>query len=537
VNEPMLDLDSNEVRITAISNGRFGYLNLQNTTGSGVLYKGVQYNGDAGILVGINANQVSNNVYNTTTNDDHFKPENRISFVDYPGISQHAVHHMNDSGAGNARIGLRIKQSSFEMNSDSLRCSVFLNYLVTNQSGNNLDSISIAQYNDWEVENNNANFCTWIDSFRVGYTRGTAFRRRFAGVQLLTDGEPQFYAIDALNNTNNENINLFDGYSIAEKWKTISKGIGRETAGVQPLGNNVVQVTGVKLRNFEAGETRKVTFAYLFADSISELVQKAKAHKNFFRKLNTSPSPLSRNVFFCEGDTIANSIQGLDGITKFKIHTNQNAIPVFEGTQFNFEVFKDTSLFISGNDSLFEGKKVLWNWQKIEKPEASFAIFPITSADSVLIDSSISFIALDSSQNISNQWVVNGSPYSTLNQITVLFDTIQNYEICLKQTENTNSCTNTSCKTIRVYQTVNVKNQLKDLYFSLFPNPAKSEINIRHSTGKAVFQLMDGLGRIVLIKNLESNNERIQLDQIPKGMYWYNVKSKGGQKFGKLVIE
>jgi serine protease len=539
INYPYLDLDINQVRSTVVSYNRFGALDISGTIGSGIKYKNVQMFGDAGLMIGTGPSRVSNVVYDTASNDYHFKAETDIRFTNYKNLSQHAVNYSNDSAAGAARIGLRIKQSSFAMKDDSLSGSVFLNYHITNRNSTSIDSICVAQYNDWELENLNANFALWIDSLKLGYTKGKAFRTRFAAVQLLSGGEPQFYAIDALGNTNNGNINLFDGFSIAEKWQTMSKGIGRPNAGQGVNGNNVVQVVGTKLRNFAAGETRKVAFAFLFADSLQELTKRAKANQSFWKQLNTSPSPDSAKFKICKGDTVDYFLGNYAGIKNIKVYSNKTSEDaLYEGTGISSRIFKDTSLYVSGNDSVFLGPRVPFKWTSFQKPKGTFQSLSMLPGDSISIDSSLTFKAIDTTGTFKNRWEVNGAVLpDTGISVSILFDSLMQYSICLKQTEPENNCENQTCKTLKVFQLVNTKKEIFPVLFRHYPNPVQGNLFFSSNEKGLVFELSDLLGRKILQEKLDNQTGHIELNNIQSGIYSYKILGRNGSKSGKLVID
>ncbi len=521
INQPILDLDANLVKLSILGNGRIGSLDISNFIGSGVQFKGVQMFGDGGLMVGTGPTKVSNAVYDTSGNDNHFKIVTRPKFIEYQNITQHAVHHMNDSAAGSARIGLSIKQSSYAMEVDSLAGSVFLNYQITNRNSVTLDSVCIAQYNDWDLENANFNFSTWIDSLRLGYTKGRAFRNRFAGVQLLSQGEPQFYAIEAVSNTNNGNINLFDGFSLAEKWQTMSNGIGRPNAGLAPNGNNVVQVVGAKLRDFLPGETRKVSFAYVFADSLKELEVRAKANQKFWNGLNISPSPTPKENKFCKGDTLSPQISNLGSVKKYQVFEDSIAgVPIYSGSAFTPQIYSDTIFYFSGIDSLLQGPKVALKWVGINKPAGTFLIQPALSGDSLAVDSILNFLATDTNQSFKNRWLWNGNLLSdSSNSLQIVFDSVRIHQICLVQKEPVNNCENQSCISLKVFQPLNTSKRVNRLEFELYPNPAEDELFIKSDHPCKQFQIFNSLGKKVLAQKVESQNFRISVSEFPKGMY------------------
>jgi len=537
IDQRMLDLDVNQVRITVVNNGRLGSTDVSAPQGRGIQYRNVQHCGEAGLMVGTGPSQVSNCVFDTTGYDLHFRPENAIRYLGYPGIDQHATVHLNDSAAGALRLGLGIKETAFEFTSAELQGSVFLNYQITNRSLTGFDSICVAQYNDWEVENFNLNRAGWVDSLRLGYTTGKVFRNRYAATQILSSGEPQYYAVEALPNTNNGNINLFDGFAISEKWKMMSSGIGRPSAGIGN-GNNVVQVTGVKLRNMSVGETRKVTFAYVFADSLPQLVERAKANLAWFRKHNTSSTPLPRKSRFCSGDSVLVSIANPDGVQQFKVSSDSIQSQVlYQGNLFSGTIYSDSSLFVSGCDSLYPGPTVRWQWESAAVPASAFTISPLLPGDTLAVDSSVTVMATDTGSSVHNQWYVNNMLQADTSLVLSLgFDTAGTYEICLEQSIRNPNCSTRVCKTIRTFTPLGVKYLDANDFVVLYPNPVKGMLNYK-TRSPFHLKIYDVMGRRVFSGFVEDLKGQIPVGDIPSGVFHYTLLSNGIPANGNLIIE
>ena len=537
IDQRMLDLDVNQVRMTVVNNGRMGYTDASSPQGRGIQFNNVQHCGEAGLMVGTGPFRVSNCVYDSTSYDQHFRSENPIRYTSYPDIDQHATVHINDSSAGVLRLGIGIKESAFELTSEELQGSVFLNYQITNRNSAGFDSICVAQYNDWEVENFNLNKAQWVDSLRLGFTTGKVFRNRFAATQILSPGEPQYYAIEALPNTNNGNINLFDGFAISEKWKMMSSGIGRPVAGIGN-GNNVVQVAGVKLRNMAPGETRKVTFAYLFADSLPQLVERAKANLAWFRKHNTSPSPLPGKSRFCSGDTVLFSVENPLGIQRFQVSKDSLQSQVlYQGNLFSGTIFSDSSLFVSGRDSLYPGLAVRWQWESAAVPASAFTISPLLPGDTLAVDSLVTIMAADTGALIHNLWYVNNQLQADTGQMFSLgFDTAGTYEICLEQSTRNPSCSTRVCKTIRTFIPLGVKYLDVNPFVALYPNPVKGTLSYK-SRSPFHLNIYDLMGRRVFSGFVEDLKGHIPVEEIPSGVYHYSLFTNGLLSSGKLVFE
>lgn len=516
LNPGWLNLDSNQVQITLAENGRLGTADLAGYNGDGIRYKGADLSSDAGLMIGTGANSVSNCVFAASGADQHFKAESRLDYSEYPGLSQHVRFHFNDSLAGAQATGIGIKQSAFECTADSLNSVVFLSYHLKNRNTVSIDSVYAGIYNDWDIDVPDQNRCRWIDSLQLGYTQGRGIRNLLAGTMLLGGGEPQFFAIDAIPDTAGGNINLYDGFSPAEKWRTLSSGTSRNQAGYD-FTNNVVQVTAAGIRNLQAGETRKVAFALIFGDSLPDLVSKAVRARRFFRQLNQSPSPPSLTSGFCEGDTAVAVLPV--GITRVKVYSDSlSAIPVFQGRNFEARIFTDSLLYLSGNDSLLEGKRMRWQWQKNSLPDAGFLCSNCISGDTIF---SPYLIRLHADASGLSAWYLNDtllSGFSGSDSLTISLNPSEpQQEICLQKTDTISGCSKRFCRNFLVWN-ISRKYPLDPENYLKYRRLSHREL-LLESPQSGFACLSDVQGRILGNFSLQRGMNSIFLPALPAGIY------------------
>ena len=533
LNAGWLDLDSNQVKITVVENGRLGFADLAGYFGSGIRHRGIQLSSDAGLMLGTGPTRVSNCVFAGSGNDLHFKAENRLQYVPYPNLNQHAVFHFNDSLAGAQVIGLGVKQSAWECTSDSLKDCAFISYQITNRNTTAIDSLCLGLYNDWESGNPEKNFCRWVDSLQLGYTR-PASSGKLAATLLLGSGEPQFFAIDAIPDTSGNNINLFDGFSQAEKWKTLSSGIRRPAAGALE-GSNVLQVCGAKWRNLQAGETRKIGFAFLYADSLPELLKKAKAGRSFFRQQNTSPNPLPAVQDFCEGDTLQVNWTGAKKIAVFADSLGLNPVFAGSGSGFSPWISSDTAWYISGRDSLFPSALKKLQFIKKALPELQLSCDGCAENDSIPLGSSLLFAA--SGNPGSKTWYRNGEIIPGPSNVCCLTFTPEQsgpFSVCVEITDSLSGCHRKVCRELTVFQITQTEDPMQG--FRLFPNPVLGELTL-DLPAAAEFSLFEITGRRLLQSRMDAGRQRLNLSGIPRGMYLWKTEAAGRNWQGKLVKE
>jgi serine protease len=532
LNPEWLTLDSNEISISICENGRLGHADLAGYLGDGIRYRGADLSSDGGLLLGTSPDKVSNCVFTGPGTDQHFRAENRVTFQAWPGLDQHAVVHLNDSLAGAHANGIAIKQSAYESTADSLKSVVFLTYQLRNRNNYGIDSLCVGLYNDWDIDIPDQNYSRWIDSLRIGFTQGSGIRNLLAGTMLLDDAEPQFFAIDAVPDTAGNNINLYDGFSQAEKWRTLSSGIGRPAAGLVS-GSNVVQVCGGKLRNLKAGETRKATFALVFADSLPDLIRKARAARNFYRSRNQSPAPASQLISFCDGDTVGTSVPV--GISRVKVYRDSlPSSPIFTGSGFEAQVYSDSILFISGADSLIESPRVRWEWNKQNRPDAGFNCPNCISGDTI---SSPYILNLTADNLDLTVWYLNGAIQPQLsgeNSVSIQLNPADSLaEICLEKTDPVSGCSRQICRTFRIQIVSKSSTALVDFPIRLYQQPGIGFTLESSSPGMA--EVFDLQGKITQKFSYQQGKTEILSNGIPSGLSFLRCSSSPSKPVFRLI--
>jgi len=88
--------------------------------------------------------------------------------------------------------------------------------------------------------------------------------------------------------------------------------------------------------------------------------------------------------------------------------------------------------------------------------------------------------------------------------------------------------------------TVSINERQENNNYIIYPNPASVLITVEFSQAhqKALFQIMDMGGKVVLEKQLEINHQCINILSIPPGTYVYRIFNKDGlDEKGKIVVE
>ena len=73
--------------------------------------------------------------------------------------------------------------------------------------------------------------------------------------------------------------------------------------------------------------------------------------------------------------------------------------------------------------------------------------------------------------------------------------------------------------------------------FSLYPNPATNEIEIKSSDNiiGSIIKFYNNLGQLVLEKSIDAQTQKISLQSLNSGVYYYNIASAERTLYGKLI--
>ena len=101
-----------------------------------------------------------------------------------------------------------------------------------------------------------------------------------------------------------------------------------------------------------------------------------------------------------------------------------------------------------------------------------------------------------------------------------------------------NSCTNTASLLMTVNACVGINETENGKLFSVFPNPAKNQINIKADATLigSVYTVFDNQGKIILTGKIISENTIVELENITAGVYLLNIGENLKQTF-KVIKE
>lgn len=293
LNPDYVVLDANDLTVTLTSRGNLAFDNLAGTVGAGVAYRGGgNLLSEGGLLLATSPTRVSDRLRTSAgqARQSFFSLRQATRQQPGPRADQEARAAFQDTvpvaGSRIRSVGVAVRQRAYAWATPGRRDFVVLEYVLKNLTADTLKPLYAGLFMDWDLPNANGggrNMAAWDSVRALGYcyapgqptpVTGPA---RFAGVRLLSGSAPAVYSLDA-NAPVGAPVRLADGFSLAEKFLTLSSGQARaqRTAG-QPTGADVAQVVGTRVAKLAPGDSTTVTFALLAAPTLPHLEAAADA--------------------------------------------------------------------------------------------------------------------------------------------------------------------------------------------------------------------------------------------------------------------
>jgi hypothetical protein len=298
---------------------------------------------EGGLLIGDRPTRVMNRIRaNPSQFAADFVSEQNIQRLEIPVVSELDTKGiMSDNGAGNNKIGVRVKHETFTWSSPGNEDFVMFKYKVINTSTEVIDSMYVGIFADWDIMNYNLNKVAYNAQHQMAYTFSTEANGLYAGIKLLdAPMPPNAYALDLVSGGGG-GVNLADGFSVSEKYTVLST--PRLTAGGTGTGNDVASVVSSGPFELAIGDSIEITYALLgginldnllaasenaeikFNSIITENAQKKSPTKSF----EVFPNPAKSNISLINNTGSAAekiNIYSINGMLVKSLNTNNSPI-------------------------------------------------------------------------------------------------------------------------------------------------------------------------------------------------------------------
>lgn len=267
---------ANNISVTFNSRGNIGYNDFPNNNqGEGFSFRksnSILFEG--ALMVGVSTCKISDVARNNSTQNRAFTPLTFFSdyFVDNSNYRFGSCNFtdLKQSILDSTFVGVNISQSVYQFLEPKDSNFVIVKYDVKNISQNDYDSVYFGLFFDWDISMGGQEDETRFDilnRFAYAYSP-TNDTLPFVGAQLLSPLPLNYYPIEN-DGRGEDSLGIYDGYTLAEKLKTISKGIIRKKTRVTDI-SFVISAGPFSLKN---GETQPIIFSIFAGKDLFELRQ------------------------------------------------------------------------------------------------------------------------------------------------------------------------------------------------------------------------------------------------------------------------
>lgn len=261
----------NKVAVTVTSTGNLGYADYPNNTkGKGFVYDGennMLFEG--ALMLSTAANQVINSARGQTQNvqDKDFQSVTPFS-LKIPGekADVEGFGVFNDNLAGGSKLGLQIRQRSYNFSATNDEDFVIVRYTVKNTSQSPVNGLYAGLYFDWDLIDGSGDRTEWNTAGNYGkvWNNNASFTTKVAAA-LVSGTNYLFRPI--MNDGSVGGINVYDGYTDLEKWNSLSTGVTTTQMGP----GDISHVVGGGPFNIAPGDSIDLAFALAAGNSDATL--------------------------------------------------------------------------------------------------------------------------------------------------------------------------------------------------------------------------------------------------------------------------
>jgi len=275
----------NNVSLTITSKGDLGFndypTNIEGNgfeyeNGNNLLFEGALMYGNSQFKI-CDAARGSNQNYQ----DSSFKIIQPFYFKILNADSLQGVTQFNDDNAGTNKFGITTKLESYSFSAPPDNNYIILKYNFTNNSSSNISNFYAGLFFDWDLVDGQNDYAAYNNQNNFGYVYHTGFKT-WVATALISSTDYNYWAIlNDGSDSSNGGFSIYDGFTLPEKWKALSSGIGKAQAGP----GDISEVTSGGPYSIQAGQTLTVAFAIAAGESLSDLSTAIQNAKNKYQSI------------------------------------------------------------------------------------------------------------------------------------------------------------------------------------------------------------------------------------------------------------
>jgi PKD repeat protein len=361
VNPSFIDVNSNQISTTVTAIGRLAYQDTENQDqGSGFSFNQNSMVYEMGLIMGTSSTNLYNNVRGINSGfDEDFTSTLAIKQIT-PGLRSFSeIFGTFSNSATSTAQAVVVDYRSMVMKQAPYDKFVVMEYKVTNPTTSALNNFYFGIFSDWDITTNGAqDAADWDAVNKLGYVYPPlAAAKPIGGIQLLT-GTPVYYAIDNDQTIEGNPFGLYDGFTKAEKFTTISTqrlqaGQSIPAGQTSPTGNDVSHVVSSGPYNLAAGQTIVLAFAIHAAANLTDMKTSARYADTLYNYTMKAPVLTSQNLSTCYNTTVTLNATGATTIKWYDSFTGGQLLQT--GPQLVTGNLKsDTAFYIADADHTYE---------------------------------------------------------------------------------------------------------------------------------------------------------------------------------------
>jgi len=287
-----LTVDNHHLALTVASNGNLGHYQNGNNNGVGMLVDGKKVMDNIGIMIGNSGDNLASNVvkgFLFNTRDRDFNQQTYIKYFSNSevGLDARSVFDVNEGSVSD--LPLRIEQKI--LTGKASEPFIILEYRIINQSVQNIDSLWVGLFLDWNLDDPLSNRAGWSGNDLLGFVHNED-STLYTGAALLSNFNPVYNAYDKAD-LNGNIANLHEYFTKPMKFEGLYGGINKTEAGLEGIGNDVAHLVGAKLNPMAPVEIIKLAFALVSGNNLTELKANLDSAKSIYSNYITNPPILA----------------------------------------------------------------------------------------------------------------------------------------------------------------------------------------------------------------------------------------------------
>lgn len=542
---PYLDLKAEDLSLTIAASGNLGYNMDYHLQGSGLRFQDNLLAQNLGLVIGTSPKALANNMVrgiNPPIRNQDFAIEKSLKFYTNTTAVRDARSAFKTKVSETVPLNLRVEQKVLSWQDSLSSASFVLEYRIINTADTAYEQLQTGLFADFNIQTFYNNKAAWDPSHLLGYVFDEE-KKQYAGLALLSDYNINYYALD-MDSRNGNLREVGDSISRADKYKYLSGGIAKETAGAVGSGNDVAQFLGGTIPLLEPRQGKKIAFALLSAPTLLDLQEEVvRTQKRYEVYLRTPP--LNARLLSCQGSSL--SIQPTGGKVFHFYADPLGKQFLAEGSALGLENLQnDTTLYVAPADQAYLG-----DLQRVEIEVVPIHVNFSMSTDTLAVEkgeTAVLELTDQSESPVSWRWDFHNGYISTKQSPKAYFKEEGTYPIRLEMT-NTAGCTEALSKPLVVVykkEVPSVESQLlcgpgsttlqttNNTHFTLYADADKKEKIFEGSqfeTGllqkDTVFYASQGSGRF------ESNLKAVPIRIFDAGITInYSIDSTAESRYG-----